>query len=79
MGLIGEITFINQNMQVPSTIAADAIARTLGSEEVKKIAAKEKELKIKKIQPVEEAEKILPDDDSKEDVEREIKHLDIYI
>ena len=77
MGLIGEITFINQNMQVPSTIAADAIARTLGSEEVKKIAAKEKELKIKKLQPVEEAEKILPDDDSKEDVKREIKHLDI--
>ena len=77
MGLIGQITLINQNMQVPSTIAADAIARSVGSEEVKKIIEKEKELKVKEVKPVEKMEKILPEDDSKEDVEREIKHLDL--
>lgn len=79
MGIISEVTFINQNMQVPSTIAADAVARTVGSEEVKKIMEKEKEIKVTKIKPVEEIEKILPDDDSKEDIQREIRHLDIYI
>ena len=79
MGLIGQITFINQNMQVPSTIAADAVARSVGSEEVKKIIEKEKELKVKKIKPVEEIEKILPEDDSKEDIQREIKHFDRYV
>ena len=77
MGLIGQITFINQNVQVPSAVAADAVARTVGSEEVKKIIEKEKELKVTKVKPVEEIEKILPDDDLKEDVEREIKHLDL--
>ncbi len=77
MGLIGQITFINQNVQVPSTVAADAVARTVGSEEVKKIIEKEKELKVTKVKPVEEIEKILSDDDSKEDIEREIKHLDL--
>ena len=77
MGLIGQITLINQNMQVPSTIAADAVARSVGSEEVKKIIEKEKELKVKEVKPVEKMEKILAEDDSKEDVEREIKHLDL--
>ncbi len=77
MGLIGQITFINQNVQVPSTVAADAVARTVGSEEVKKIIEKEKEIKVTKVKPVEEIEKILSDDDSKEDIKREIKHLDL--
>ena len=77
MGLIHEVTFINQNMQVPSTVAADAVARTVGSEEVKKIIAKEKERKVQEVREIEEIEKILPEDDSKEEVEREIKHLDI--
>ena len=77
MGLIGQITFINQNVQVPSTVAADAVARTVGSEEVKKIIEKEKEVKVTKVKPVEEIEKILSDDDSKEDIKREIKHLDL--
>ncbi len=77
MGLIGQVTFINQNMHVASTVAADAVAREVGSEEVKKLLAKEKEIKVEKVKKVEELEKILPDDDSKEEVEREIKHLDL--
>jgi len=79
MGLIGEVTFINQNMHVASTIAADHVARETGSEEVKKLMAKEKEVKVEKVKKVEELEKILPEDDSKEDVEREIKHLDLKV
>ncbi len=77
MGLIGQVTFINQNMHVASTIAADTVAREVGSEEVKKLMAKEKEVKVEKAKKVEELEKILPDDDSKEEIEREIKHLDL--
>ncbi len=77
MGLIGQVTFINQNMNAVSTVAADAIARTVGSEEVKKIIAKEKEIKVKEVKKIEEVEKILPEDNSKEEVEKEIKHLDI--
>ncbi len=77
MGLIGQITLINQNMHVASTVAADHVAREIASEEVKKLIEKEKIDKVEKIKQVEKVEKILPDDDSKEDVEREIKHLDI--
>ena len=79
MSLIGQVTLINQNMHVPSTIAADHVAREIGSEEVKKLIAKEKEIKVEKVKEVEELEKILPDDDSKEEVEREIKHLDLKV
>ena len=77
MGLIGQVTFINQNMHVASTVAADAVAREVGSEEVKKLMAKEKEVKVENVKKVEELEKILPEDNSKEDIEREIKHLDL--
>jgi len=79
MGLIGQVTLINQNMHVASTVAADHVAREVVSEEIKQITAKEKEDKVKKIKEVEKVEKILPDDDSKEDIEREIKHLDIKV
>ena len=79
MGFISEITLINQNTHVPSVVAADHLAREVISEEVKKITAKEKEDKVERIKEVEKIEKILPDDDSKEDVEREIKHLDLKV
>ena len=79
MGLIGQITLINQNMHIPSIIAADHIAREVVSEEVKKISAKEKEDKVEEIKEVEAVEKILPEDDSKEEIEREIKHLNIKV
>jgi len=77
MGWIGEVTYINQNMHIASTVAADHVAREVGSEEVKKLMAKEKEVKVEKVKEVDNIEKILPDDDSKEEVEREIKHLDL--
>ncbi len=75
MGVIGQITFINQNMHIPSMVASDYIAREVISEEIKKITAKEKEDKVTEVKKVEKIEKILPEDDSKEEVK--IKHLDI--
>jgi len=77
MGLIGQVTFINQNMHVASTAAADHVARDVISEEIKQITQKEKKNKVQKIKEIEKAEKILPEDNSKEDIEREIKHLDL--
>jgi len=79
MGLVGQITLINQNMHVPSVIAADHVAREVVSEEIKQLNAKEKEIKVQKVKEVEKLEKILPDDDAKENVEREIKHLDLKV
>ncbi len=77
MGLIGQITLINQNMHIASTVAADQVAREIFSNEIKKIMEKEKIDKVEKIKKVEKIEKILPDEDAKEDIERGIKHLDI--
>jgi hypothetical protein len=77
MSLIGQVTLINQNMHVASAVAADNVAREHVSREVQKIINEEKELNVKEVRPVEEAEKILAEDDSKEEVERESKHLDL--
>ena len=77
MSLIGQVTLINQNMHVASAVAADSVAREHVSKEVQKIINEEKELKVKEVRPVEEAEKILAEDDSKEEIERESKHIDL--
>ena len=77
MSLIGQITLINQNTHIPSVIASDAVAREVVSREVQKIVNEEKELKVKEVRPVEEMEKILAEDDSKEEIEREVKHIDL--
>ena len=78
MSLIGQITFINQNSHIPSIIAADNIAREHFSREMQKVINKEKELKIREIRPIEESEKILPEDSKKRDIERESKnHIDL--
>jgi len=79
MSLIGQVTLINQNMHVASAIAADNIAREHISKETQKIINEEKELKVKEVRPVEEVEKILAEDDSKEEVEREIHHIDLKV
>jgi hypothetical protein len=64
-------------MHVASTMAADNIAREQISKETQKIINEEKELKVKEVRPVEQTEKILPEDDSKEEVERESRHIDL--
>ncbi len=77
--LIHNITWINQNMQVASTVAADYVAREVVSKEIQKITNAEKERKIEDIKEVEEVEKILPEDDSKEKIKREIKHINLKV
>jgi hypothetical protein len=77
MSLIGQVTLINQNMHVASIVAADNIAREQISKDTQKIINEEKELKVKEVRPVEESEKILAEDDSKEEIEREAKHFDL--
>ncbi|WP_456479530.1 hypothetical protein [Nautilia sp.] len=77
MSLIGQVTLINQNMHVASAMAADNVAREQISKETQKIINEEKELKVKEVRPVEESEKILAEDDSKEEIERESRHIDL--
>jgi len=80
MSLISQITLINQNQHVPSVIASDIMAREVVSKELQKLIEKDKELKVEEIRPVEEAEKILPDEDAKEQIEKEAKrHIDIKV
>lgn len=66
-------------MQIPSTIASDHVAREVVSKEVQKIINEDKEKKVEEVREIEAVERILPEDDSKEDVEREIKHIDIKV
>jgi hypothetical protein len=76
--MIHNITWINQNSHIPSVIMADHAAREIVSNEVKKIVEKDKELKVQEARPVEEIEKILADEDEKEQIEKEAqKHIDI--
>lgn len=78
MRLISEITLINQNQHVPSVIASDIMAREVVSKEIQKMTAEEKERKVEEIRPVEEIEKILPDEGEKEEVKKEAtRHIDI--
>ena len=61
MGLIGEVTLINQNIHIPSVLASEYVAREVLSKEIEKIANQEKEVKVNKVKEVEKVEKILPD------------------
>jgi hypothetical protein len=80
MRLIGEVTLINQNQHVPSVIASDIMAREVVSKELQKLAAEEKERKVEEVRPVEEIEKVLADEDAKEQIEKEAKrHIDLKV
>jgi len=80
MGLIGEITLINQNQHIPSVIASDVMAREVVSRELQKLTEEEKERKIEEVRPVEELEKTLADENKKEQIEKEAqRHIDIKI
>jgi hypothetical protein len=64
-------------MHIPSTIAADHVAREVVSKEVQKIIEEDREDEIKEVREIEEVERILPEDDSKEEIKRE--HIDIRV
>ena len=80
MSLITNITWIHQNMQIASTMAADHVAREVVSKEFQKILNEEKERKVEEIREIEKTEEVLPDDDAKRQVEKEAKkHIDIRV
>ena len=58
MGLIGEVTLINQNIHIPSVLASEYVAREVLSKELEKIKNQEKEFEIKKVKEIEKVEKI---------------------
>ena len=76
MSLIHNITWINQNMQVASTVAAEHVAREVVSREFQKILNEEKTRKVEEVKEVEKVEEILPNNDAKREVEAK-KHIDI--
>ena len=61
MGLIGEVTLINQNIHIPSVLASEYVAKEVLAKEIEKIKNQEKELKVNRVKEVEKVEKILPD------------------
>ena len=75
--MIDNITLINQNMQVPSAVAADIRAREIESRETQKIKAEEKERRVEEVDEVEEIEKVLPVESTKGEMEKNIKHIDL--
>jgi len=80
MSLIGQVTFINQNSHIPSIIAAENVAREHFSKEIQKIINEDKELKIREVRPIEESEKILPEESKKREIEQEAKnHIDLKV
>jgi hypothetical protein len=69
MNQIGQIININQNMHIPAYLYAEHITQMKFSDEFAKIAAKEKEDKVKEVRKVEEVDKI--DTNSAKDEQRE--------
>ena len=80
MSLISQITLIYQNAHVPSAVLSEHAAREVVSREFQKIMNEEKTRKVEDIKPVEKIEEILPDDDAKREVEKEIKrHINLKV
>jgi hypothetical protein len=80
LSLISQITLIHQNSHIPSVVLSDHYAREIVSKEIEKITQEEKERKVEEVRPVEEIEKILPEDDKKEEIEKEARgHIDIKV
>ena len=77
--IIDNITWINQNMQIPSSVAADFRAREIEKAEIKKIEAQEKEDKVEDVDNVDEVEKVLPVESAKEIINKDTKHFDVYV
>jgi hypothetical protein len=56
------------------------MAREVVSREFQKITAEDKESEIEEIRPVEEIEKVLPEEDSREQIEKEaVRHINLKV
>jgi hypothetical protein len=78
--MIGQVININQNMHIPAYIAAEHIASMKFADEFAKLAAKEKEDKVREVRKVEESHEI--DENPAKDEQREyakdtVRHIDI--
>jgi len=83
MSQIGQIININQNMHIPAYMYAENIAQMKFVDEFNKIAAKEKEDKVKEVREVEESSEIdtnISKDEQKENAKnttRDLRHIDL--
>lgn len=77
--MINNITWINQNMQVPSTVAANFRAREIEKMDTKRIETAEKENRVEDVEEIEEVEKVLPIESAKEVIDKENKHIDLKV
>ena len=65
-------------MQIPSVIASEYVAKETVDREFQKVLNSERQRKVEEIERVEKVEEILPDDDSRREVEKEAqKHIDL--
>jgi hypothetical protein len=79
MSAIGQILNINQNMHIPAYLYAEHIAQMKFSDEFSKIAAKEKEDKVKEVREVEESSEIdtnISKDEQRENA-KQAHHIDL--
>ena len=79
MNLISQVTNINQNVFIPSYLYAEQLASMKFSDEFNKIAAREKEDKVKEVREVEEANEIdtnIAKDEQRENA-KQTHHLDL--
>ena len=86
MGFIGEVTFINQNMHIPSAVMADAMAREHLNVQFNRELSKVKDDKIKEVREVEESAEVSTNTTKQEEEEkhknielakRKLHHLDL--
>jgi len=61
MGMIGEITLINQNIHVPSVLASEYVGKEVLSKEIQQIMNEKKELKVNEVKKVGEISKFSND------------------
>jgi len=83
MSQIGQIININQTMYVPAYIYGEHIAQMKFADEFSKLAAREKEDKVREVREVEESSEIdtnISKDEQREnakDTTRHLKHIDL--
>jgi hypothetical protein len=76
MGFISEVTYINQNMHVPSAVMADAMAREQFSNQFKRLLAKEKKEKVEEVREIEKTAEVSTDIAKDEEKEKD-KNLEL--
>ena len=76
MSFISQVTNINQNMHIPAYLYAEQVATMKFADELSKLRAEEKELKVPKIK---EPEKVtaIDNNNSKREIKEQVTHIDL--